>query len=247
MLFKDLAGKYLTLKDCIEAEKKTEENAEDAEEKTVSGDEKKDEKDGSEKEKTTIYYVTDEVLQSQYINLFKEAGKNAVLLKDNIDTPFISHLERKNESVQFRRIDADLSQELRSGESTDEEMSKALTELFRKELKNEKLEVKTENLKNQNIAAMITLPEESRRMQDMMKMYNMYGMDPSAFGGQEVLVLNTSHPLVKYVSDHKEEENTGIVCEQLYDLAMLGYRQLTPDEMTRFVARSNEILMKLTR
>ena len=253
VLFKNLAGKYLTLKDCVEAEKKTEENAEDAgkqaeaEEKTASADEKKEEKDSSEKEKTTIYYVTDEVLQSQYINLFKEAGKDAVLLKDNIDTPFISHLERKNENVQFRRIDADLSEELRSGESTDEEMSKALTELFRKALKNEKLEVKTENLKNQNIAAMITLPEESRRMQDMMKMYNMYGMDPSAFGGQEVLVLNTSHPLVKYVSDHKEEENTGIVCEQLYDLAMLGYRQLTPDEMTRFVARSNEILMKLTR
>ena len=250
VLFKNLDGKYLTLKDCIEENRKnggSAENSEGTEENQEQKPDGKDEKAADSKEKTTIFYVTDEVLQSQYINLFREAGKDAVLLKHAIDTPFISHIEMKHEDVQFRRIDADLSEELRAGDTADEDTAKTLTELFRKVLKNEKLEVRTESLKNQNIAAMMTLPEESRRMQDMMKMYNMYGMDPGAFGGNEILVLNISHPLVKYISENRESENTGLVCEQLYDLAVLGFRQLTPDEMTRFVSRSNEIMMKITR
>ena len=252
LLFKNIDGKYLTLKDCIEENKKAEpekaetaENAEAAEaaEGTETKEEKAEEK--KEPEKTTIFYVTDEVQQSQYINMFREAGKDAVILKHNIDTPFISHLEQKDEGVQFKRIDADLTEELKEDAAIDEETTKALTETFRGALQKEKLEVKVEKLKNAGVAAMITLSEESRRMQDMMKMYNMYGMDPSMFGGQETLVLNANHPLVKYVAGHKDGENTAVICQQLYDLAMMSHKQLSPDEMTKFVQRSNEILLKL--
>ena len=240
VLFKNLDGKYLTLKDCIEANKK--ETAEETtEEKTEeTSDEKK------EPEKTTIFYVTDEVQQSQYINMFKEAGKDAVILKHNIDNPFISHLEQKNQEVQFKRIDADLSEEMKAEGAADEETVKTLTELFRKTLGKENLEVKVENLKNESISAMMTLSEESRRMQDMMKMYNMYGMDPSMFGGMgEVLVLNANNQLVQYVLNHGEGENTAKICEQLYDLALLAHGTLTPERMTKFIARSNEIMMMM--
>ena len=245
ILFKNVDGKYLTLKDCIEENKKTEAS----EEKTETTEEKKDDSQAEKKEpeKITIFYVTDEVQQSQYINMFKEAGKDAVILKHNIDSAFISHLEQKDQTIQFKRIDADLSEELRDEGETDEETAKALTEVFRTSLKNDKLEIKVENLKNEKVAAMLTLSEESRRMQDMMKMYNMYGMDPSMFGGQETLVLNAKHPLVKYLAGNTESEHSAVICEQLYDLAMLSHKQLSPDEMTRFVQRSNEILMLLTK
>ncbi len=241
VLFKNLDGKYLTLKDCIEANKK--ETAEETtEEKTEeTSDEKK------EPEKTTIFYVTDEVQQSQYINMFKEAGKDAVILKHNIDNPFISHLEQKNQEVQFKRIDADLSEEMKAEGAADEETVKTLTELFRKTLGKENLEVKVENLKNESISAMMTLSEESRRMQDMMKMYNMYGMDPNMFGGQETLVLNANHSLVKYLAENKDTDKAPVICEQLYDLAMLSHKQLSPEAMTKFVQRSNEILLMLTK
>ena len=248
ILFKNIDGKYLTLKDCIEenrkpeAETKTEETVESTEEKKEDGA-----KDEKEPEKTTIFYVTDEVQQSQYINMFREAKKDAVILKHNIDSAFISHLEQKNQTIQFKRIDADLTEELRGEEATDEETSKTLTEVFRDALKNDKLEVKVENLKNEKVAAMMTLSEESRRMQDMMKMYNMYGMDPSMFGGQETLVLNAKHPLVQFVADNKDSDKTPVICEELYDLAMLSHKQLSPEEMTRFVQRSNEILLMLTK
>ena len=248
ILFKNIDGKYLTLKDCIEEnrkpedETKTEETVESTEEKKEDG-----EKDEKEPEKTTIFYVTDEVQQSQYINMFREAKKDAVILKHNIDSAFISHLEQKNQTIQFKRIDADLTEELRGEEATDEETSKTLTEVFRDALKNDKLEVKVENLKNEKVAAMMTLSEESRRMQDMMKMYNMYGMDPSMFGGQETLVLNAKHPLVQFVADNKDSDKTPVICEELYDLAMLSHKQLSPEEMTRFVQRSNEILLMLTK
>ena len=248
ILFKNIDGKYLTLKDCIEenrkpeAETKTEETVESTEEKKEDGA-----KDEKEPEKTTIFYVTDEVQQSQYINMFREAKKDAVILKHNIDSAFISHLEQKDQTIQFKRIDADLTEELRGEEATDEETSKTLTEVFRDALKNDKLEVKVENLKNEKVAAMMTLSEESRRMQDMMKMYNMYGMDPSMFGGQETLVLNAKHPLVQFVADNKDSEKTPVICEELYDLAMLSHKQLSPEEMTRFVQRSNEILLMLTK
>ena len=245
ILFKDIDNKYLTLKDCIEQNKKadTEEKAEDTEK--TEDTEKKDE--NKEPEMTTIFYVTDAVQQSQYINMFREAGKNAVILSHNIDTTFISHLEQKDQTIQFKRIDADVTEELKGEGAADEETAKALTELFRKSLNMDKLEVKVENLKNESVAAMMTLSEESRRMQDMMKMYNMYGMDPGMFGGQETLVLNVSHPLVKYLAENQESAHAEMICQQLYDLAMLSHKQLSPDEMTKFVQRSNEILMLLTK
>ena len=242
ILFKNIDGKYLTLKDCIDENKKPEEETKADEMK-----ESAEEDDKKEPEKTTIFYVTDEVQQSQYINMFREAKKDAVVLKHNIDSAFISHLEQKDQTIQFKRIDADLTEELREEGKADEETSKTLTEVFRNALKNDKLEVKVENLKNEKVAAMMTLSEESRRMQDMMKMYNMYGMDPSMFGGQETLVLNAKHPLVQFVADNKESEKTPVICEELYDLAMLSHKQLSPEEMTRFVQRSNEILLMLTK
>ena len=248
ILFKNIDGKYLTLKDCIEENRKPEDETK-TEETVESTEEKKEDgaKDEKEPEKTTIFYVTDEVQQSQYINMFREAKKDAVILKHNIDSAFIPHLEQKDQTIQFKRIDADLTEELRGEEAADEETSKTLTEVFRDALKNDKLEVKVENLKNEKVAAMMTLSEESRRMQDMMKMYNMYGMDPSMFGGQETLVLNAKHPLVQFVADNKDSDKTPVICEELYDLAMLSHKQLSPEEMTRFVQRSNEILLMLTK
>ncbi|MED9968355.1 MAG: molecular chaperone HtpG [Blautia sp.] len=245
VLFKNLDGKYLTLKDCIEANKK--ETAEETVEETTEEKTEETSDEKKEPEKTTIFYVTDEVQQSQYINMFKEAGKDAVILKHNIDNPFISHLEQKNQEVQFKRIDADLSEEMKAEGAADEETVKTLTELFRKALGKENLEVKVENLKNESISAMMTLSEESRRMQDMMKMYNMYGMDPNMFGGQETLVLNANHSLVKYLAENKDTDKAPVICEQLYDLAMLSHKQLSPEAMTKFVQRSNEILLMLTK
>ena len=245
ILFKDVDNKYLTLKDCIEQNKK-EDTAESDDTKKEDA-ENKENAEKKEPEKTTIFYVTDPVQQSQYINMFREAGKNAVILSHNIDTTFISHLEQKDQKIQFKRIDADVTEELKGEGAADENTAKTLTELFRKNLNMEKLEVKAENLKNESVAAMMTLSEESRRMQDMMKMYNMYGMDPGMFGGQETLVLNVSHPLVKYLAENQESEHAAVICQQLYDLAMLSHKQLSPDEMTKFVQRSNEILMLLTK
>lgn len=244
VLFKNLDHKYLTLKDCLEENKKAEDGAEEKTETQENDTEQKDEK--KEPEKTTIFYVTDEVQQSQYINMFKAEGKDAVILKHNIDTAFVSHLEQENEEVRFQRIDADLTDEFKE-ESADEETAKTLTEVFKEALKKDNLEVKAEKLKNDSISAMITLSEESRRMQDMMKMYNMYGMDPGMFGQGETLVLNINHPLVKFVLEHKESSKVPVICQQLYDLAMLSYKQLSPEEMTRFVARTNEIMLMLTK
>ena len=243
ILFKDIDNKYMTLKDCIEQNKK--EEPEETSEAKDAETEKTDE--DKEPEKTTVFYVTDPVQQSQYINMFREAGKNAVILSHNIDTAFISHLEQKDQTIQFKRIDADLTEELKGDGAADEETAKTLTELFRKSLNKDKLEVKVENLKNESVAAMMTLSEESRRMQDMMRMYNMYGMDPSMFGGQETLVLNANHPLVQFLGKNQESEHAAVICEQLYDLAMLSHKQLSPDEMTKFVKRSNEILMMIAK
>ena len=246
ILFKNIDGKYLTLKDCIEENKK-DQSVEEKVEDTKEAEEKKEETsdDKKEPEKTTIFYVTDEIQQSQYINMFREAGKDAVIMKHNIDAPFITHLEQKDEHVQFKRIDADLSEEMKEDAAIDEDTVKKLTDIFRTSLKKDKLEVKVEKLKNAGVAAMVTLSEESRRMQDMMKMYNMYGMDPSMFGGQETLILNANHPLVQYVAEQTDGENTSMICEQLYDLAMMSHKQLSPEEMTKFVKRSNDILLKL--
>ncbi|MCD7834205.1 MAG: molecular chaperone HtpG [Lachnospiraceae bacterium] len=208
-----------------------------------------DDEEEKEPEKTTIYYVTDEVQQSQYINMFRESGMNAVILKHNIDTPFISHVEQLNEKVKFQRIDADVTDSVKeeSDEESLKETTDTLTEVFRKALNKEKLDVKVEKLKNENISSMITLSEESRRMQEMMKMYNMYGMDPSMFGGDETLVLNANNKLVQYIVDHKDSDKVPMICEQLYDLAMIAHKPLQPDEMTKFITRSNEILMLLAQ
>lgn len=245
ILFKNLDGKYLTLKDCVEENKK--ETAEEEDTQTEKKDGQEDASAQKEPEKTTIFYVTDEVQQSQYINMFKEAGKDAVILRHNIDNAFISHLEQKDQTIQFRRIDADLTEELREEGAADEEMTKNLTELFRKALSKDKLEVRVEKLKNSGVSAMMTLSEESRRMQEMMKMYNMYGMDPGMFGGQETLVLNANHELVKYLAAHQDGEHASLLCQQLYDLAMLSHKPLSPEEMTKFVERSNQIMLMLAK
>ena len=254
ILFKNLDDKYLTLKDCIQQNKKENADSEpqnDAEQTSEeTAEEAKTEETSDEKkepEKTIIHYVTDPVQQSQYINLFKEQGMDAVILRHNIDTAFISHLEQLNQEIRFQRIDADVTDSLKEEGEADEELTKSLTDLFRKTLNKEKLEVKVEKLKNENLSAMITLSEESRRMQEMMKMYNMYGMDPNMFGGNETLVLNANHPLVQYVVEHQKSKKVPVICEQLYDLAMLSHKQLSPEEMTRFVNRSTEIMLMLTK
>ena len=179
--------------------------------------------------------------------MFKAQGQDAIILTHNIDSAFITYLEQKHQEVQFKRIDADLTEEMKGEGTADEETVKALTELFRKSLNKDKLEVHVENLKNENVSAMMTLSEESRRMQDMMKMYGMTGMDPSMFGGQETLILNAKHPLVQYILKNGENDNTSLFCEQLYDLAMISHKPLSPDEMTKFVSRSNQIMMLLAK
>ncbi len=226
VLFKDLDKKYLTLQDCLD--------------------------DAKDKHENVIYYVTDEKEQSQYINMFRQEGLNAVIMNHNIDSPFISQLEQKKEGLKFMRIDADVTDTFKEEvKKEDEESFKAdtekLTEIFKKALGNDKLEIKVEKLKNDQVASMITLSEESRRMQDMMKMYNMYGMDPSMFGNEgETLVLNANHKLVQYVLANGEGELTGKICEQLYDMASLTHGSLSAERMTKFVSRSNEIMMLMT-
>ena len=199
-----------------------------------------------------IYYVTNEKEQSQYINMFKANGQDAIIMSHSIDNPFISQEEQKHENLKFLRIDADVNGTLR--EEVKEEDKEALkkqeetlTETFKKALGDDKLQVKVEKLKDAEISSMITLSEETRRMQDMMKMYNMYGMDPSMFGGQETLVLNANHPLVQFLGKNQESEHAAVICEQLYDLAMISHKQLSPDEMTKFVQRSNDILMMIAK
>ena len=226
ILFKNLDGKYLTLPECLEENK--------------------------EKHENTIFYVTDEVQQGQYIRMFKEEGTDAVILKHNIDQPFITHLEQKNEGVKFLRIDADLNDTFKEEVSEDdkkslEENQKSLTETFKKALNNENLELKLEKLKDEKISAMVTLSEESRRMQEMMKMYGMAGMDPSMFGSKLTLVLNANHPLVQYILENKDSENVPMMCEQLYDLAVISHEQLSPEAMTKFIERTNKIMELLVK
>ncbi len=234
ILYKDIDGKYQTLKDMLPEEVEAEVVEESKEE---------------EKKPTTLFYVTDEIQQSQYINMFRAEGKNAVILRHNIDSAFVTHVERANETVHFQRIDADLTDDFKETVSEEEmkETTDALTELFRKALDNENLQVKVEKLKNEEVSSMVTLSEESRRMQEMMRMYGMAGMDPSMFGGDETLVLNANNKLVQYVLANKDGENTNLFCEQLYDLAMISHKPLSPDAMTKFIARSNQIMMLLAK
>lgn len=224
IIFKNLEGKYITLPDAL--------------------------KENEEKHKNTVFYVTDEKEQSQYINMFKKEGIDAVILKHNIDAPFITHLEQKNKDVKFLRIDAEVTDTLKEEvKEEDAETLKAnsetLTEVFKKALNNDKLDVKVERLKDSSIASMMTTSEESRRMQEMMKMYGMAGMDLGTPG--ETLVLNINHDLVQYVLNHKDADNINTFCEQLYDLAALAHGTLTPDRMTQFITRSNQIMMLLAK
>ena len=249
ILYKNLDGKYLTIKDLVkeeEAAKADSTETEDKTEDTASAEEKKDESsdENKEPEKTTIYYVTDEIQQSQYINMFREAGMDAVILKHNIDNAFISHMEQLHDNIKFQRIDADVTDTFKEETNADalKETTDTLTDVFRKALGNDKLTVKVEKLKNANVSSMMTLSEENRRMQEMMKMYGMAGMDPSMFGNDVTLVLNANNKLVQYVANHKDDEHVPMICEQLYDLAMIAHKTLNPDEMTKFIARSNEIL-----
>ena len=252
ILFKNLDGKYMTLPECLEVKPiDVEENATDESGEKVEA-EVVDEASEDEKKEKTIYYVTDEQQQSQYINMFKQAKMDAVVLKHNIDQPFISQLEAKNRGIKFSRIDADITDTLKSKTSkkTQEELdaqAKDLKPVFEKALKLKDLKLTVEKLKNKKIASMITLSEESRRMQDMMKMYAMPGMDPKMFGAEtgETLILNANHPLVEYMSAHKDED-VSLFAEQLYDLAKLQQAPLAPEEMTKFIQRSNDILLKLT-
>ena len=246
ILFKNIDHEYLTLKDCI-AKNGGAQEAKAEEEKTEAS-----EGENTEEKKVTIYYVTDEQQQSQYINMFKQEGLDAVLLTHNIDSPFVPQLEQRNENVQFQRIDADLTDTFKEEVAKEEEEAfkadtETLTDVFREALENDKLEVKVEKLKNENVASMVTLSEQSRRMQEMMKMYNMYGMDPSMFGTDVTLVLNANHPLVQYVLKNKDGEHVPMFCKQLFDLAMLSNKPLNPEEMTAFINRSNEIMMLLAK
>ena len=267
MLFKDLEGSYLTLneykdksgiKDAEESAGSADEAASAAEAEDAAADASADETieaesesgaaedAGEEKdERSTIYYVTDEVQQAQYIAMFRNTGKDAVILKDRIDQPFISQLEQRNEKIKFARIDSELAEEVRADGEVAAKDAETLTELFRKHLGNDKLEVRAEIMRDPDVAAIVTVSEDARRMQDMMKMYGM-----SDFGGMgtgEVLVLNTAHPLVKFVLEHRRSQSVPVICEQLYDLARISQHPLSQDEMMKFMKRSNDIMMLLTK
>ena len=254
ILFKDINDKYQTLPELLAPVEKEEETVvEDSVEAAEAADaaEAAEEAEEKEPEKKTIYYVTDRNQQGQYINLFKEQGMNAVILDHNIDTSFITQLEQRNEHYQFMRIDADLTESLKEENTADlTEATNTLTDLFKKTLNNDKLTVKVESLKNADIASVLTLSEQGRRMQDMMKMYamgGMGGMDPDMFAADQTLTLNANNELVKYILENKDSENVPMFCEQLYDLARISNQPLSVDAMTKFVKRSNDIMLLLTK
>ena len=274
ILFKNLDGKYLTTPEALQINKEAEEEAKKAEENAVDQNGEKveaevvddgakaetaedaakaDDAKEEDKEPRTIYYVTDEQQQSQYINMFKAQKMEAFVMKHNIDVPFMEQLERKNEGIRFKRIDADLTDTFKSRTSKKaaaelEEKEKELSEKIKKALKNDKLTVKLEKLKDKKVSSMLTVSEESRRMAEMMKMYAMNGMGMGDFGAEgQTLILNANHPLVQYVMEHEDGENTKTICEQLYDLARIQNAPLEGEAMTKFVQRSNEIMMILAK
>ena len=259
ILFKNLDDKYLTLPECLKVEEEntdadsdSTDGADDTGSDNTDAAKDADSDNTEEEEKDTrkpIYYVTDVQQQGQYINMFREQKMDAVILDHNIDTSFISQLERRNEKIKFVRIDADLTDSMKE-EVSEEDLKEAkdtLTETFRKVLNNENLKVNVEKLKNAEISSVITLSEEGRRMQDMMKMYGMAGMDASMFGGDQTLILNANNALVQYILENKDSEHVPVFCEQLYDLALLSNHPLAPDAMSKFVARSNQIMLLLAK
>ena len=254
ILFKDINGEYQTLPELLKPVEKSEATTEDGETveaEVVADDVNSDTDEEPKDDRATVYYVTDVNQQGQYINLFKEQGMNAVILDHNIDTSFISQLEMRNEHYRFKRIDADLTDSLKDDSGEDfTEATASLTEVFKNALNNDKLTVKVESLKNDSIASVITLSEEGRRMQDMMKMYAMHGMggmDPNMFAADQTLTLNANHALVKYILEHKDSEHVPMFAKQLYDLAMLSNQPLSVDAMTEFIKRSNDIMLLLTK
>lgn len=268
IIYKNIEGKYISLDEYVESVKsKTPTSEEDAKAENSKGEDSSDDsisdssidKDVSdeddevkEEDKAVVYYVTNEKQQSQYINMFKDAGLDAFILTHNIDQPFITHVEYKNQKVKFQRIDAELTDSFKDEtKKKDKKVLKnnteAMTKLFRQVLGNDKIEVKVEQLRNDKVSSIITLSEESRRMQDMMRMYSMPGMDAGAFGGGETLVLNANHKLVQYVITNESSEHTPMICEQLYDLAYLGHKPLESEAMTKFIQRSNDIMMLLAK
>ena len=254
ILFKNLDDKYLTLPELlVKEEVKEESDVVDADGNPVSDADAKDTENAEEEKdnRKVIYYVTDKLQQGQYIKMFKEQGMDAVILDHNIDTSFISQLEQRNETYKFMRIDADVTESLKDETSEEDLKSETdtLTEVFKNALHNDKLTVKVEKLKNASISSVITLSEEGRRMQDMMKMYamgGMGGMDPNMFAADLTLTLNANNELVKYIFEHKDSEHVPMFCEQLYDLAMLSNQPLSVDAMSKFVERSNQIMMLLS-
>ena len=267
ILFKNIDGVYMTLPECLETkpidtdEEENTEKAADGEEKADNGadeaekpddapEEESAENESDEKKEKIIYYVTDMKQQSQYVGMFRKAKMDAVVLTHQIDLPFINQLESKNEGVKFKRIDEDFGDALKAKTSAKaaEEMKaqeEELGKLFKKITKKENVTVKLEKLKNKEISSMITVSEESRRMEDMMKMYSMGG-DMGAFGKEgQTLVLNANNKLVQYVLENKDGENVNTICEQLYDLALLQHAPLEPEAMAKFVARTNKIMLLL--
>ncbi len=279
IIYKNLEGKYISLAEYVAAAKGPEADAEDAQgekkEGCDCGHDHQDHEHGehshehshedgcdcghdheedevSEDKKTTVYYVTDLKQQSQYINMFKESGVDALILTHNIDQPFITQVEQQDQKIKFQRIDADITESFKEETKKKDKKilqnnTEAMTTLFKKVLAKDKLEVKVEKFKNEKVSSVMTLSEESRRMQDMMRMYSMPGMDMNAFGGGETLVLNANNKLVQYILTNESSETTPLICEQLYDLALLSHKQLEPDAMTKFILRSNEIMMALAK
>ena len=262
ILFKDINDKYQTLPELLAPVEKNDkdndtENKDAKDTDTTSSDNAdtaenaSSDNENKEPERDTVYYVTDTVQQGQYINMFKEQGMNAVILDHNIDTSFITQLEQRNEHYQFKRIDADLTDSLREDSDVDlTEATTTLSEVFKKAIGNDKLTIKVENLKNADLASVLTLTEQGRRMQDMMKMYamgGMGGMDPNMFAADQTLTLNANNELVKYILNNKDSENVPMFAEQLYDLALISNQPLSVDAMTKFVKRSNDIMLLLTK
>ena len=252
ILFKDINDKYQTLPELlvpVEEDTNSTENTDSAE--NTDNTENAQNADDKEPKRTTIYYVTDKVQQGQYINMFKEQGMNAVILDHNIDTSFITQLEQRNEHYQFQRIDADVTDSLRDESDVDlTEATTTLSEIFKNAIANDKLTIKVENLKNADVASILTLSEQGRRMQDMMKMYamgGMGGMDPNMFAADQTLTLNANNELVKYILENKDSENVPMFAEQLYDLALISNQPLSVDAMAKFVKRSNDIMLLLTK
>ena len=243
ILFKNINDKYLTLNELVDESKNSEETLENSSDETSENAEEK-----KEVEKTQIFYVNDVKEQSQYVNIFKSAGKDAVVLPHSIDVPFISTLEMKRDNVKFLRIDSDMTDDMRSEEVAEDTKASydALSEKVKTALHNDRLKVSVQLLKSDEISSVITISEESRRMQEMMKQYGMMGMDPSMFGGEgETLVLNANHPLVKELLENNHKELFDMICEQLYDLASISHSPLSPERMSAFIKRSNELMLKL--